>query len=97
MFFRRRESDRQQAREQLRAGEVYRRVHGRGLVENAEVLFVGEDKSGIAHVVFSLSMERPFASSERGPERRVLAMDTFLTRYPDHVDAVSGELHRATG
>ncbi|MEE2997215.1 MAG: hypothetical protein VX700_08720 [Pseudomonadota bacterium] len=70
--------------EYLRAGSVFRRVQGDGLVETAEVLSVGTDSHGIPHVRFKVIFGRNYRPQFDSGER-MLALKTFAKQYTERV------------
>ncbi len=74
MFFRRRKLT-----ENVCEGCVFERVYSTNMVEQAEVLWVGDDLDGIPHVRFKMSYLRAHCREPQGT--RILALDCFAERY----------------
>ncbi len=74
MFFKRRK-----ANQSVCEGSVFDRVHPTNTVEQAEVLWVGNDSVGIPHVRFKMSYLRAHRREPQG--MRILALDCFAERY----------------
>jgi len=64
----------------VKPGDLYRRPHGKGLVETATVLDLRTDQLGIPHVRFNVRFERE-ASEHIETAQRMLALGAFLTVY----------------
>ena len=74
MFFKRRKVN-----ECVHEGSVFERVHSTNMVEQAEVLWVGNDAAGIPHVRFRMSYLRARRIEPQG--MRMLALACFAERY----------------
>lgn len=79
-------SDRPRANpDQVRPGETFRRRRETALSQTATVLELREGLYGIPHVLFKLSIECSNASRRFEDASRLLAIDSFLDNYPEHV------------
>ena len=65
--------------ESVYPGSVFERVHSTNTVEQAEVLWVGNDCAGIPHVRFEISSLRSHSREPQG--MRILALACFAERY----------------
>jgi|GEM_PF-2032321 hypothetical protein len=79
-------SPRQRANpDEVRPGESFRRRRATPLSETATVLELREGWRGITHVLFKLDIECSDASRRFEDASRLLAMESFLDNYPEHV------------
>jgi hypothetical protein len=65
----------------IEPGRQYRQRTGGMAVCTACVLSIHDDRSGIPHVLFDLSLKFP-SGVAMGSERRILSLDRFTTLYP---------------
>ena len=70
---------RRKVTESVCEGSVFERVYSTNTVEQAEVLWVGNDSVGIPHVRFNMSYLRAQRREPQG--MRILALDCFAERY----------------
>jgi len=70
---------RRQCSSRVTEGSVFERIHPTNLVERAEVVWVGDDASGIQHVRFFMSYVRPDGDEPQGT--RILSAQSFMERY----------------
>ncbi len=71
--------------DEVRPGESFRRRRETPLSQTATVLELREGWRGITHVLFKLAIECSDASRRFEEASRLLALDTFLETYPEHV------------
>ncbi len=65
-------------------GAVFRRTMGGSMTEIAEVIELGRDRMGIAHVRFTaLLLRGNYAAS--APEQRTLSLESFATKFRERV------------
>jgi hypothetical protein len=70
--------------DEVRPGESFRRRQETALSQTATVLGLREGLRGIPHVVFKIAIE--CSDANRFEEAsRILALDSFLDAYPEHV------------
>ena len=70
--------------EQVQPGFTFRRIHPDHLIETAEVLSVGEDRYGIAHVQYQIRFQRTNRSVFE-ESQRMLALSSFADRYRERL------------
>jgi len=70
----------------IEEGAQYRRGVGGSMTEVAEVVEIGQDRMGIAHVRFNAHLMRGNYTASAW-EQRTLALDSFCARYKERVQA----------
>ena len=71
--------------DEVKPGESFRRRRETALPQTATVLELREGLKGIPHVLFKLSIECSNASRRFEDASRILAIESFLETYPEHV------------
>ncbi|MGH7122734.1 MAG: hypothetical protein ACREFI_00070 [Stellaceae bacterium] len=71
--------------DQVKPGESFRGRRQMALSQTATVLELREGLCGIPHVLFKLSIECSNASHRFEDASRLLAIESFLDTYPEHI------------
>jgi hypothetical protein len=71
--------------DQVRPGQTFRRRRATAPAQTATVLELRDGLRGIPHVLFKLSIECSNRSRRFEDASRLLAIESFLETYPEHV------------